>query len=192
MLVLGSKLKDTAIMSLQTGTRLARIAKPIIDPGTLVIVAYELEGPRLSQKPTLLMTEDIREMGSLGMIVDSNDDFVGLEDVIKLDKVYELDFKLVGLQVVDDKKHRLGKVEDYTLEPKNFVIQQIIVNRGFFKGLTETSLSINRSQILKIDNKQIVVKSTAKKVVEPIKEAIEREYVNPFRTPTPQPEQTKS
>lgn len=192
MLVLGSKLKDTAIMSLQTGTRLARIAKPIIDPGTLVIVAYELEGPRLSQKPTLLMTEDIREMGSLGMIVDSNDDFVGLEDVIKLDKVYELDFKLVGLQVVDDKKHRLGKVEDYTLEPKNFVIQQIIVNRGFFKGLTETSLSINRSQILKIDNKQIVVKSTAKKVVEPIKETIEREYVNPFRTPAPQPEQTKS
>lgn len=191
MLVLGSNLHNTPVMSLQTGTRLASITKPVIDPATLKIVAYELEGALLNQHPSLLVTDDIRELGSLGLIIDSSDEFVGLSDVIKIEKIHELGFKLIGMQVIDEHKRKLGKVEDYTLDPKSFVIQQLRVNRGILRGLTETNLTIHRSQIVKIDNKNIVVKTTAKKIIEPIKQAVEREYVNPFRNPTPQTEQSE-
>ena len=191
MLVLGSNLHNTPVMSLQTGTRLASITKPVIDPATLKIVAYELEGALLNQHPSLLVTDDIRELGSLGVIIDSSDEFVGLSDVIKIEKIHELGFKLIGMQVIDEHKRKLGKVEDYTLDPKSFVIQQLRVNRGILRSLTETNLTIHRSQIVKIDNKNIVVKTTAKKIIEPIKQAVEREYVNPFRNPTPQTEQSE-
>jgi uncharacterized protein YrrD len=106
--------------------------------------------------------------------------------VIKLEKLHELGFALVGMPVIDEHKHRLGKVEDYTLETGSFVIQQLNVKRGFFKGLADTGLLIHRKQITEINDNAIVVKSTAKKSAEPVLKATRGEYVNPFRNPSPE------
>jgi uncharacterized protein YrrD len=186
MLVLGSRLHDTAVMSLQTGTRLAKTGKPVIDPANLKIMAYEVDGPLLDEHPSFLRIADIREIGGIGMIVDSSDEFVGLHDVIKLEKLHELGFALVGMPVIDEHKHRLGKVEDYTVETGSFVIQQLNVRRGFLKGLADTGLLIHRKQITEINDDAIVVKSTAKKAAEPVLKATRSEYVNPFRNPSPE------
>lgn len=188
MLVLGSRLHDTPVMSLQTGTRLAKVSAPIINPANLKIVAYEVDGPLLGEHPSFLCTDDIREMGTLGMIIDSADEFVGPNDVIKLKELRELDFQLVGMPVVDEHKHKLGKVDDYTLETKGFVIQQLNVKRGLLRGFNDTGLLIHRSQIAEINDHVIIVKTTAKKSVEPVMEATRHEYVNPFRGTAPQPE----
>ncbi len=189
MLILGTRLSNTPVMSLQTGGRLASTQKPIIDPGTLKIIAYEVEGALLSERPALLRTADIREFGRIGMIINSNDEIIGLHDVIKIEKLYDLGFPLIGMTVVDDQKHRLGKVEDYTVDTSSFVIQQLTVKRGFLKGLTDTGLLISRTQILEINDDTIVVKSPTKKSAEPIMQATRTEFVNPFRSPQPQTEQ---
>ena len=188
MLVLGSRLHDTAVMSLQTGTRLAKTSKPIIDPANLKIMAYEIDGPLLDEHPSFLRTADIREMGTIGMIVDSSEEFVGLHHIIKLEKLYELQFNLVGMPVMDERKHRLGKVDDYTVETGSFVIQQINVRRGFFQGLSDTGLLIHRTQIVEINDDAVIVKTTAKTSPEPILKATRTEFVNPFRQPAPSPE----
>ena len=80
---------NTPVMSLQTGAELGRTAREIIDPRNLSIVAYELEGPLLDQRPTLLRLDDVREIGPLGMIIDSADELVGVSDVVELQKIYE-------------------------------------------------------------------------------------------------------
>ena len=189
MLVLGSRLHATPVMSLQTGTRLAKVDTPIINPANLKIVAYEVDGPLLTEHPSFLRTDDIREMGTVGMIIDSADEFVGLDDIIKLKELRELDFQLIGMPVIDEHKHKLGKVDDYTLETKGYVIQQLNVKRGLLRGLNDTGLLIHRSQIIEINDNSIIVKSTArKKSVEPVMEATRNEYVNPFRSSSPQPE----
>ena len=188
MLILGSRLKDTPVMSLQTGTRLARIAAPVIDPANLKIVAYEVDGPLLAEHPSFLRTADIREMGGVGMIIDSNDELIGLHDVIKIKELHDLQFALVGMPVVDELKHKLGKVDDYTLESDSFVIQQLNVGHGILKGLTDTGKLIHRSQIVEINDDAIIVKTTAKKTAEPVLQATRTEFVNPFRTPAPQTE----
>lgn len=189
MLILGSRLQGTAVMSLQTGTRLASVTQPIINPANLKILAYEVEGPMLAEHPSFLRIDDVREMGHLGMIIDSNDELIGLDDVITLKKIHELNFKLIGLQVVDETKHRLGKVEDFTVESDSFVIQQLHVKRGFLKGLTDTGLLVHRSQIIEINDTSVIVKTTAKKVHEPVMQSLRSDYVNPFRTQKPQLEQ---
>lgn len=186
MLILGSRLIHTPIMSLQTGTRLAHTAKPIIDPANLRIVAYEVEGPLLAENPSFMRTADIREYGRLGMIIDSNDELIGLDDVIHIKQLVELKFPLIGLQVIDDQKRKLGKVDDYTLDTGDFLIQQINVRRGLIKGITDTGFLVNRSQIIEINNNAIIVKSPSVKSVEPVMQAIRGEFVNPFRNPKPQ------
>jgi len=173
-------------MSLQTGTRLAHTLKPIIDPSNLRILAYEIEGPLLTENPSFIRTNDIREYGRLGMIINSNDELIGLSDVIQIEKIYKLKFPLIGVQVLDEHKRKLGKVDDYTLNTDDFVIQQLNVRRGFLKGITDTGLLVNRSQILEINNTSIVVKSPSVKSAEPVMQAIRGEFVNPFRAPKPQ------
>lgn len=185
MLILGSRLIHSPVMSLQTGMRLAHTLKPIIDPSNLHILAYEVDGPLLTEKPSFIRTKDIREYGRLGMIIDSNDELIGLEDVIQIKKVYDLDFPLIGVQVIDEHKHKLGKVDDYTLDTGDFIIQQLNVRRGFLKGITDTGLLINRSQIIEINNTHIIVKAPSIKSVEPVMQTIRGEFSNPFRVPKP-------
>lgn len=190
MLVLGSRLKETPVMSLQTGTRLARTSRPLINPANLKIVAFELEGPLLTETPSFLRVADIREMSGIGMIIDSSDELLALDDVIKIKELHELDFKLVGMNVIDEHKKKLGKVDNYTVETGSFVIQQLDVKRGIIRGFTDTSVLIHRSQITEINDTAIIVKSTAKRIApEPTMEATRHEFVNPFRQPSPQPEQ---
>ena len=193
MLVLGSRLNDTPVMSLQTGTRLATTGTPLINPANLKIIAFELEGPLLTEKPSLLRVADIREMGAVGMIIDSTDEILSLDDVIKIKELHELGFTLIGMPVIDQLGKKLGKVDNYTVETGSFVIEQLNVKHGILRGITDTGLLINRSQITEINDRAIIVKTTAKKVTAaPVMEAVRHEYVNPFRSPAPQPEQTNT
>lgn len=181
MLILGSRLLKTAIMSLQTGGQLAVTSRPVIDPADLRIHAYEIEGPLLTEQPSFIRTADIREYGRLGMIIDSTDEIIGVSDVIKIENLYKLGFPLIGLTVIDDQKRRLGKVDDYTLETNSYVIQQLHVRRGFLKGISDTGLIIGRSQILEINDTNIVVRSPSVPVAAPVMNAIRGEFINPLR-----------
>lgn len=193
MLVLGSRLYDTPVMSLQTGTRLARTSTPLINPANLKIIAFKLDGPLLSEQPSFLRTADVREMSGIGMIIDSSDELIGLDDVIKIKQLHELNFSLIGMSVIDETNRKLGKVSNYTVDTASFVIQQLDVQRGILKGLTETSVLIHRSQITEINDTAIIVKTTAKRLApEPVMNATRNQYVNPFRSPSPQTENSDS
>jgi len=191
MLVLGSRLNETPVMSLQTGTRLAHTGAALIDPANLKIMAFSLDGPLLQEHPSFLSVADIRELSGVGMIIDSSDELLALDDVIKFKALYELGFKLIGMNVIDEHKKKLGKVDNYTVDTNSYVISQLNVRHGILRGLTDTGVLIHRSQITEINDHAIIIKSATKKVTaQPVMEATRREYVNPFRQPDQQPEQS--
>jgi uncharacterized protein YrrD len=191
MLLLGSRMMNTPVMSLQTGTQLAHITKPLIDPATLKIVAYEVDGPLLVERPSYLRVIDVRELSGIGMIIDSSDEFINADDVIKVKQLIDLGFEIIGMSVIDELKHKIGKVDDFTVDTDSFLIQQINVKRGLIRSLTDTGLLIHRTQIVEINDKNIIVKTTAKKV-ETVVQPERSSYINPFRTPTPQVESSDS
>ena len=170
-------------MSLQTGTKLALTKAPIIDPANLKIVAYEVEGPMLSERPSFLRIADVRELSDIGMIIDSNDEFFGKDDIIDIRTIYNLNFHLIGLNVIDESKRKLGKVFDFSVDTDSFVIQQLKVKQSALKRLSQSELLIHRSQIVEINDYSIIVKSASKKL-EPIIKSEKLSYINPFRTPS--------
>ena len=186
MLLLGSRLIGTAIMGLQTGTKLAVAKSPLINPANLKIVGYEIDGPMLSERPSFIRIDDVRELSDIGMIIDSSDEFIGVDDVINIKKIYELGFNLIGFDVIDELKHKLGKIYDYSVETDGFIIQQLNIKRGMIKSLSETELIVHRSQIIEINNKFIIVKAAAKKLAPITKPAKNLSYINPFRSTSPQ------
>ncbi len=191
MLIQHERLLKTPVMSLQTGAELARTHKILVDPRDLTIVAYELEGNMLDQHPSFLRPVDVRELSNLGLIVDSSDEFVALDDVIRVKQVYEYDFDLIGLDVFDDRKKKLGKVHGFTIDSSSFVVQQIVVKRPLFKSFGDTELLINRTQIVEVRDTYVKVRSSAQTSSEPVKN-LSREFTNPFRAGSVQPEAINS
>lgn len=187
MLLPADRLLNTPVMSLQTGGRLAQTKAPIIDPRNLSILAYELDGSSLDQHPSFLRVEDIREISSLGLIVDSSDEFVGLEDIIKLKEVYEFSFELLGKPVRDKKGKKVGKVIGYSIEPGSFMVKQLNVRRPLLKSFNDTELLIDRTQIIEVSDESVTIKSDAEKPRAHVKRAA-NSYTNPFRNTQPQPE----
>jgi sporulation protein YlmC with PRC-barrel domain len=185
MLIFYSDIKRMPVMSLQTGTKLGAAHTPIIDPSTLTIVAFFIDGAKLeSNGSVILMSNDIREVGKMGFIIDSIDDLTTLEDIIRIQKIADLNFDIVGLSVIDEQKNKLGKVINYTLDPLTFTIHQLQLKPPILKSLQTTGGQISRQQIIEINNSHIIVRSSTNK--EFAKERITSgQFVNPFRTPQP-------
>ncbi len=186
MLLLGERLLKTPVMSLQVGAKIAETIQPIIDPRKLSIAAYEVDGPLLDERPAYILISDIRELSDVGMIIDSSDELVGVDDVIKLKELLDINFSLIDMKVVDTRGHKLGKVEDYTIDTDSFLIQQISVRSSLIGSLATTGHMIHRSQITEISDTVITVKSGEKKLADLETEgAIHRTYNNPFRKAPP-------
>lgn len=192
MLLIGSKVASMPVLSLHVGGPIAEIREAVIDPEDLKVIAYTLDGAIIKNDPevgNILDTQDVREISNSGLIVDSADRFTTREDVIRFDKVMDLGFHLVGLKVVTTDGKKLGKIVDYTLDSSTFMIYQLIVQRPFMSSLMDPELTINRSQIVEVDDFKVTIKHEKAQVKMPKekKKAEPEEFVpnftNPFRKP---------
>ena len=177
------------VLSLHVGGMIAKTTHAVIDPDTLGVIAYELEGPIIKNDPEvgdMLDVKDIRELSSDGIIVDTADRFTTREDVIKFDKIMKVHFNLVGLKVVTQGGKKVGRVSDYTLDSNSMIIYQLIVQRPFISSLIDPTLTINRSQIIEIDDFKVTIRHDKAQIK--IKDDKKNEefvpnFTNPFRKP---------
>lgn len=185
MLLPGSQLINLPVLSLQTGGEVARTKKYIINPDNLFIEAIELSGPNLVTIPAFLRIEDIREISEMGIIIDSSDEIVELDDIINLKKLYQSGFEIKGLKVVDQANNKLGKVNGIVLNSTSFIVQQISVQRPLLRSLGDTELLIHRGQITNVTKDLITITSSKEKLTKKAREAYK--LANPFRANHPAP-----
>lgn len=189
MLITASSLLHFPILSLHVGGEIARISQLIIDPNLLKIIAIRVEGALIRDEVgDLLPIESIREFSRVGVIIDSIDELVDGEEVMRLRDILELNFELNGLKVVTEKKSKLGKVTDYILDASGWEVQQLIVQRPAIKSFFDPELTISRKSIIEVNDYEVIVKDEydkLKKVVianTPAADFVPN-FVNPFREP---------
>ena len=158
MLIEGSRLLNYPILSLHTATEIARVKALVVDPNYLKIVAFEVVAIN-SRKRLFLDVNSIREFSKVGIIIDSDEEFVEQGDIIKLNEIIALGFVLDHIKVVSKKKSLLGHVQDFTVVTDNFQIMQLIVRRPIYKALIDPELVIGRSEVQEINDTEIVIKS---------------------------------
>ena len=158
MLIEGSKLLKYPILSLHTASRIAEVKGLVIDPNFLKVVAFEINAVSSRQR-LFLEASSVREFSKMGMIVDSDEEFVEKDDVIKLKETIELGFSLDNMKVVSKKKAMLGRIENFIINTEDFQIMQLIVKRPIYKALIDPELVIGRSDIHEINDSEIIVKS---------------------------------
>lgn len=185
MLTSYSKLIGTPVLSVHVSSQIATVTACIIDPDNLKIIAFIVDGPMIdSDTGDVLDINSIREYSNLGFVIDSTDALSKRDDIVKVKKIIELDFVLVGLKVETKTGTKLGKITDLIITSDALIIQQLIVKRPAMKAFLDPELTIHRNEIIEVNDEKVVVKdemakdkNTAPATTSP------REFVNPFRKP---------
>jgi sporulation protein YlmC with PRC-barrel domain len=167
-------------MSLQTGTAIAHTGEMVIDPRQLKLVAFYCTGPRLDVNPAILNLGDVREIGDIGLIVDSADVLMSPDDLVRLKEVLDFRFELQNKPVVTKSGDKLGKVVGFALDSTSLYIVKLHVRPSGWKAFKTPELIIDRSQIAQVTDDEVIVRDAVvkdkatKPVVAPVIE-------NPFR-----------
>lgn len=182
MLITASNFIGTPILSMQASGKIGEITDFIIEPESLKAIAFFISGPGINPETNILDAKSIREYSSYGCVIDSEDDLTARGDVIRIDKILDLNFSLNGLKVETKKGTKLGQIVNFTMTDDNFMVQQLIVKRPKLKAILETDLTIPRSEIVEVTDDKIIVKDEEKVIkARAEKEDFIPNFVNPFR-----------
>lgn len=158
MLLLTKSILNQPVMSLRTGGQVALSEKAIIDPNTLKIEGFYCADSIEKKKKLILVYRDIRDVLPAGLVIDDHSVLTEPGELIRMKDILQLDFELIGKTVVTTNKKKIGKVNDYAVEPKSMMIKKIYVGQSFIKNFTGGSLSVDRNQIVEINNRNIIIK----------------------------------
>lgn len=185
MLINTSRLINCPVLSLHVGGRVATITEVITDPDTLKLLACRVDGPLVGKETgDILPMTSVREFSRMGMIIDSTDELVEADEIVRIRDVLALNFSLVGLKVETKKGTKLGKVSDSTVDPDSWQIQQLVVQRPLLKSFLNPELVISRRQILEVHDYKVIVKDGEEKVEQRASETeFTPSFINPFREP---------
>lgn len=185
MLVNLSRLINCPILSLHVGGKVASVTETIIDPDTLKLLACRVDGSLVGREVgDVLPMNSVREFSRLGMIIDSVDELVESDEIIRIHDVLALNFNLIGLKVETKKGSKLGKVSDATIDSDSWQIEQLTVQRPLLKAFLDPELIVSRSQIIEVTDYKVIVKDSEAEVKEKAEvKKISPNFINPFREP---------
>lgn len=163
MLLQSKNLINTAVISLHTGHPVGQLQEPIIDPHKLELVGFYVGG-KWSEDHTeelILLSKDIRDLNPKRAMINSLDELAAKGDLHRLKDIIEIDYKLIQKNVRTESGKKLGKVDDFVIDNTSFEIQKIYVRQSIFKSMSDHSLVIDRSQIMEVNDNQVIVADAA-------------------------------
>lgn len=155
MLQLNGMIINRPVLSLRTGTQVAIAAAPIINPNNLKIEGFFCKDN--SRNQLILVSQDIRDVLPQGIVVNDEDVLTNAEELVRLRSVIDINFELLGKQVETASGQKLGKVNDYATEIESMFIKKLYVSLPLYKNFSGGNLGIDRTQVIEITDKKIVV-----------------------------------
>jgi len=164
MLQLSGSLLNRPVLSLQTGGQVATTTAPIINPNNLKIEGFFCQDMFDRKKTVVLLYQDIRETMPQGFAVNSHDVLVEPGELVRLQEMIDLRFAIVGKQVVTTNKEKVGKVVDYATDTASMYVQKLYLAQSLLKNLTGGNIGVDRSQIVEITDRRIIIQDLAARV----------------------------
>ncbi|MEX0934273.1 MAG: hypothetical protein WDZ42_00565 [Candidatus Saccharimonadales bacterium] len=155
MLIPSNQLTSHSLTSLHTGRSLGAISHPIIDPFKLRVVGFYLQSD-----PRLLMVDDIREISSGKVALDSEDVLAESEDLLRHQDILDINYQLIGKKAVTRSGEKLGKVDEYVIDNLSWDIAKIHIRQPIWRSLTNGILIVDRQQIVELKDSLVIVEDT--------------------------------
>lgn len=162
MLQLSGMIINRPVLSLRTGAEVAVALAPIINPNNLKIEGFFCRTK--GRKQLILVTQDIRDVLPQGIVINDEDVLTDEDELVRLKEVIHINFELLGKQAETTDRHKLGKVNDYATETDSMIIKKLYVTQPIYKNFSGGNLGIDRTQIVEITDKKVIVNDLSAKV----------------------------
>lgn len=163
MLKLGKDLVKLQVMSLRTGVPVAVTSSMIINPNNLKVEGWYVQD-QFSKKRLILLADDIREILPQGLAINDQEVLSEEADLVRLKPILEIGFDLNGKYVASNSGKQYGKVSEFAVETESFLVKKIYASQSIIKNFSTGSLSIDRTQIIEITNKTIIIEDPTESV----------------------------
>lgn len=164
MLQLSQTFIKRPVMSLRTGTPVATVIGPIINPNNLKIEGFYCSDNANRKHTLVLVTQDIRDILPQGFVINDFDVLVEPTELVRLQPILRLNFNLLGMHVETISKEKVGKIEDYATDIDSMFVQKMYVSQSIFKNFNGSNLGIDRTQIIEITSKKVIIHDLEQKV----------------------------
>lgn len=156
MLKLSNALTNVPVMSLRTGGAVGTATSMIINPNNLKVEGWHVLD-RFNRESLILLSSEVRDFAEQGIIVNDHEVLSSAEELVRLKPILEVNFQLIGKQVVSQNGQKYGKVSDYAVETSGLMVKKIYASQSIIKSLSGGSTSIDRTQIVEITDSQIII-----------------------------------
>lgn len=156
MLKLAASLINQPLLSIRTAGPVATTESLIINPNNLKIEGFYCID-RYDKSRLVLVTIDIREILPPGIVINDHSVLSEVADLIRLRPIIDLNFILIGKRVVTESGQKVGRIIDFAADSKSLYIQKLYVGQSLFKNFSGGQLAVDRSQIVSISDREIVI-----------------------------------
>ena len=157
MFQLSQAFLNRPVMSLRTGGKVADTLEAIINPNNLKIEGFYCTKVGNKKERVVLLSQDVRDIIPQGVAINDQEALTPPEELVRLKDTIALNFNLIGKPVVTVSKKKVGKINDFAIEPSSMYIQKLYASQSLIKDFAGGGLSIDRSQIVEITNRKIVI-----------------------------------
>ncbi len=171
MLIELSKLEGMPVGALEEGVLAGRVWKALVAPDELKVAGLAVQTGRLLVLswlwPKILVAAfvDVVDIDKNGIAVRSRESLSELEEIVRLKEILKYKFSLLGLPAVTKSGERLGRVTDALVESNSGRLERLYVRRFLDSRVYE------RSQIVKMDYRKVVLEVEGGRKVKARKEA---------------------
>lgn len=134
---------------------------PLINPNNLKLEGFWCKNGRRQQ---ILVAQDVRDVLPQGIVVNDEDVLSDPSELVRLKEIVAINFELLGKPVETSGGQKLGKINDYATETGSMIIKKLYVAQPIYKNFSGGTLGIDRTQIVEITDKKIVVNDLSAKV----------------------------
>lgn len=162
MLKLGNSLNNIKVMSLRSGGQVGTATAMIINPKNLRVEGWYVKDS-VNGEMLVLVRSEIRELSTRGIVVNDHEVLTSPDELVRLKFVIEINFKLLGKQVVSQSGRKYGKVSDFAVETESMIIKKIYATQSIIRSFSGGNTSIDRTQIIEITKNRIIIEDPLEK-----------------------------
>jgi len=183
MLVFSSVLHNKPVGSIQAGHRVGTIQRIIIDPHQLKVVAFGIDSA-VDKNERILFTEDIISFSLNGLIIQTNDELMEPDGLVRFNEIEDLQFSITGKPVLESNGSKVGVATSFVYDSEGFFIQKIHCKSTGMKAVKNGERIIGRSQIESVTDTAIVIKAGTERVSGGALSSLKRTFLGGQKVPT--------
>ncbi|MEM6998085.1 MAG: hypothetical protein AAF413_04205 [Patescibacteria group bacterium] len=155
MILLASRIVGLPIISTRSGARVATVSGVLINPHKLTVEGLWVHvGAKKDSQ--ILLSRDIRELSPRGVVINDLSDIAEPENMPRLEELVNIAYEIPNKTITENKK-KIGTAQDFVFSIKTYKLEQVIARPKLFGRIKNSQLTIHRSQIKSVNDKELVV-----------------------------------